>query len=93
VLSLDDGVVELGVEQDGFWNWGLVLWRPKPVKPVMVVEGRPPATLRSVGRPGMLKEVLPMEVENLPALVRERPTRASRILFEPKRRVKPRTTC
>ncbi len=55
------------------------------MKPVMPMEGKPPATVGSEGRPGMVMALSPMESENLPALVRERPRRASRTLLAPKR--------
>ena len=44
----------LGSSRDGFCHCGLVLWRPKDVKPPEIaIEGRPPETPAMVGRPGM----------------------------------------
>ncbi len=90
-MPLTQVKLTLGSSRAGSCHCGLVLWRPKPVKPVMPMEGRPPATTALlVGRPGMLlKAVLPMERLYLPALVRSRPRRASSTLLEPKSWVKP----
>ncbi len=85
-MAFDPGEVDLGIEQGRVLPLGVgALTTEGGEAATMLVEGRPPATMGSEGRPGMEMALSPMESENLPALVRERPRRASTTLLAPMR--------
>src|SRR5579859_3526277 len=72
-----------GSSSAGFCHCGFVLCRPKPVKPVIPTDGRPPDTIEFEGNPGMVKSFCPIDSVALPSFVRESPSRASTILLLP----------
>ena len=43
--------LSFGSQEVGFWNCGLLVWRPMAVSPLMVCVFMPPVRFGDVGRP------------------------------------------
>src|ERR1035437_3600644 len=73
--------LSFGSHETGFWNCGLLVWRPKAVSPVMVCVLIPPVMLGVVGRPWKppnMADMLgpPRNGGTLPARIWDQPRRA-----------------
>src|ERR1019366_271785 len=74
--------LSVGSQEVGFWNCGLLVWRPMAVSPVMVCVLIPPVRVDEVGRPAKppnMEAMLgpPIYGGFLPARICEKPRRAS----------------